>query len=66
MSTEIGNISCICVICRKTLMNIYNYPKKLTCTLLREMLPMLLDNTYIKILSISICIMPLLFQGLVA
>ncbi len=45
MSTEIGNISCICVICRKTLMNIYNYPKKLTCLLLRKMLPMLLDNT---------------------
>ncbi len=48
MSTEIGNISCICVICRKTLMNIYNYPKKVTCTLLREMLPMLHDNTDTK------------------
>ncbi len=46
MSTEIGNISCISVICRKILMIIYNYPKEVTYTLLREMLPMLLDNTY--------------------
>ncbi len=48
MSTEIGNISCISVICRKILMIIYNYPKEVTYTPLREMLPMLLDNTVSK------------------
>ncbi len=48
MCTERGNISCISVICRKTLMNIYNYPKEVTYTLLRKMLPMLLDITDYK------------------
>ena len=45
MSTEIGNIGCIRVICRKKLMDVYNYLKEVISTLLRKMLPMLLDVT---------------------
>ena len=45
MSTEIGNIVCISVICCKIVMNLYNYPKEITFTLHRKMLPMLIDIT---------------------
>ncbi len=61
MSTEIGNISCINVICRKTVMNLYNYSKEVTFSPLRKMFPMLLDITLIKKIytKISLCSKPI-------